>query len=125
MTIASTPEPGPREQPAATVIPFPVIPFPARLASVTARRTPAVSAADQDRLRQALQSLNDALADQRTALKAWRAAMGELKASTMALEENLQRYRGNLRSLGSSVAALRDQAQALEAWADKAGAKPG
>ncbi|HVY15144.1 MAG TPA: hypothetical protein VHB27_07955 [Rhodopila sp.] len=106
-------------QPSATVIPF-----PQRLDIVPATRlapsTTAASRSEHERLTRALESLNAALAEQRAALKAWRSAMAELKVSTGALEDSLQRYRGNLRSLGNSVSALRQKAQALETWADDA-----
>jgi chromosome segregation ATPase len=109
------------EQPSATVIPF-----PQRPATPATRHIPLVGAtprseqarSEQDRLTRALESLNEALAEQRAALKAWRGAMTELKASTTALENGLQRYRGNLRSLSNSVTTLHKKARSLESWAD-------
>ena len=107
------------EQPSATVIPFPQRPATAP----ATRKIPLLAAtprSEQERLTHALESLNAALAEQRTALKAWRSAMAELKASTAALEDGLQRYRGNLRSLSNSVTTLHQKARSLETWADSA-----
>lgn len=87
-----------------------IIAFPAREA--VAPRVP------EDRLARALDSLNTALADQKTAVAAWRDVLGELKATTTGLDESLQRYRSNLRSLGTSVSALHAKARSLEQWAD-------
>lgn len=87
-----------------------LIPFPAR---------PKPAAPDpRERLALALASLNTALADQRSAIAGWRDVLGELKATTEGLDDSLQRYRANLRTLGHSVASLRTKAKALEAWAD-------
>ncbi len=91
-----------------------IIPFPVRQAA-----KPAV-APDQERLANALNALNAALANQREALAAWRAVLGELKTTTSGLDENLQRYRSSLRTLGNSVSSLRDKTKTLEAWADNA-----
>jgi len=131
VTNAQPTQPG---QNSATVIPFPQRPAaqPATrhvplLTGTPPTGTPPTGApltgtpkSEQERLSHALESLNAALAEQRAALKAWRGAMSELKASTTALEDSLQRYRGNLRSLGSSVSALHHKARSLEAWADGA-----
>ncbi len=106
-------------QPSATVIPFPQRPATAP----ATRQIPLLAAtprSEQERLTRALESLNAALTEQRTALKAWRGAMAELKASTEALEDGLQRYRGNLRSLSNSVTSLHQKARSLETWADSA-----
>lgn len=98
------------ENRSAAIIPFPIRPKPVRV-------QPAV-ATPEDRLARALASLNAALADQRTAVSAWRDVLGELKATTSGLDENLQRYRSNLRSLGTSVSALHAKVRSLEQWAD-------
>jgi ABC-type transporter Mla subunit MlaD len=66
----------------------------------------------------ALDSLNTALADQRSAIATWRDVLGELKATTEGLDDSLRRYRTNLRTLGHSVSTLRAKAKALEQWAD-------
>jgi ABC-type transporter Mla subunit MlaD len=74
----------------------------------------------EDRLARALESLNAALIDQRSAIAGWRDVLGELKATTDGLDANLQRYRANLRTLGRSVSNLRAKARSLEQWADGA-----
>jgi ABC-type transporter Mla subunit MlaD len=106
------------EQPSATVIPF--LPRPTAPAKRKIPLLGATPVSEQDRLSRALESLNAALAEQRTALKVWRGAMTELKASTVALEDGLQRYRGNLRSLSNSVTTLHQKTRSLETWADNA-----
>ena len=92
-------------KPSASIIPFPARPKPA-------------APAPEDRLAKALVSLNAALADQRTAVAAWREVLAELKTTTTGLDESLQRYRANLRSLGTSVSSLHAKARSLEQWAD-------
>ncbi len=91
----------------ASIIPFPARPKPAEPAPA-------------QRLARALESLNAALADQRSAIATWRDVLGELKATTEGLDDSLQRYRGNLRTLGTSLSTLRAKAKALEQWADGA-----
>lgn len=91
-----------------------IIPFPVRQSA-----KPAMTA-DQERLATALNTLNTALANQREALAAWRKVLGELKTTTSGLDENLQRYRNSLRTLGNSVSSLRDKTKTLETWADNA-----
>lgn len=93
--------------PTATIIPFPVRPQPE-------------APAPQERLARALESLNAALADQKVAVAAWRNVLGELKATTVGLDDSLQHYRATLRTLGTSVSALRAKARSLEQWADGA-----
>ncbi|MGD0103004.1 MAG: hypothetical protein ABSC06_03085 [Rhodopila sp.] len=87
-----------------------IIPFPTR--SKPAEPTP------EERLARALVSLNAALAEQRVAVSAWRDVLGELKTTTAGLQDSLQRYRTNLRTLGNSVSSLHAKARSLEAWAD-------
>ncbi|WP_158930355.1 hypothetical protein [Acidisphaera sp. S103] len=91
--------------PTATIIPFPARPKPE-------------APAPQERLARALESLNAALADQKVAVAAWRDVLGELKATTAGLDDSLQHYRATLRTLGTSVSALRSRARSLEQWAD-------
>jgi hypothetical protein len=95
----------------ASIIPFPVRP---------AAEPPAAEV----RLAKALASLNAALAGQRKALEGWRAVLGELKASTSRLDDSLQSYRANLRTLGTSVSSLRAKARSLEEWADGMASSP-
>jgi hypothetical protein len=96
-----------------------IIPFPARAVAPPVA-APLSPTPDHDRLVRALQSLNAALADQRVALAAWRAVLGDLKATTTGLDDSLQRYRSSLSCLGDSVNGLRDKARGLEQWADRA-----
>lgn len=91
--------------PTATIIPFPA-------------RSKPEEPAPQERLARALESLNAALADQKVAVAAWRDVLGELKATTTDLDDSLRHYRATLRTLGTSVSALRSKARALEQWAD-------
>lgn len=87
-----------------------IIPFPTR--AKPAAPTP------QERLARALVTLNDALAEQRVAVTAWRDVLGELKTTTNGLHDSLQRYRANLRTLGNSVTSLQSKTRSLEAWTD-------
>jgi ABC-type transporter Mla subunit MlaD len=106
-TLAATPATA--ERPSADIIPFPTRAKPAE-------PSPEV------RLAKALDSLNAAMADQRAAVAAWRSVLGELKATTSGLDQSLNRYRGNLRALSTSVASLHARAKTLEEWADNAAA---
>jgi hypothetical protein len=92
----------------ASIIPFPPRAKPAEPAEPT----------PEQRLARALLSLNAALAEQRVAVAAWRDVLLELKTSTTNLNDSLQRYRANLRTLGHSVSSLQSKARSLEAWAD-------
>jgi phage-related tail protein len=74
----------------------------------------------QERLRRALATLDNAIADQRVAVAAWRKALGELGSVVSGLGESLHRYRGNLDTLGTRVAGLHSQAVRLEKIADAA-----
>jgi hypothetical protein len=74
----------------------------------------------QERLRRALATLDHAIADQRTAVAAWRKALGELGSVVSGLGDSLHRYRGNLDTLGARVAGLHAQAVRLEKLADAA-----
>lgn len=85
----------------ATIIPFPVRALP-----------------PEDRMAKALESLNQAMTDQRLAVAAWRDVLGELKTSTAKLDDSLRRYRSNLQSLSDNVTSLHGKATMLEAWAD-------
>src|SRR5579872_1833011 len=90
----------------ARIIPFPV------------RRQAAALDEGQERLRRALEGLDNAIADQRVAVAAWRKALGELGSVMSGLGESLHRYRGNLDMLGERVAGLHTQAVRLEQVAD-------
>jgi hypothetical protein len=105
--IVSDPAPVEAVLPTADIIAFPV-------------RVKPVPPQTEDRLTRALEALNTAMMEQRAAVAAWRAALGELQATTSGLDESLQRYRSNLGSLGDSVSALHAKARCLEQWADLA-----
>jgi len=95
-----------------------IIPFPLR----DTKPPSAVEASEPDgaaRLARALASLNAALTDQRIAIAAWRSALAELKTTTEGLSAGLQRYHGNLGELGTRMAAIKEDADRLEAWADR------
>jgi chromosome segregation ATPase len=108
---ASTNSPLPADRPTAAIIPFPARPKPSE---------PAPRHIADDRLAKALESLNAAMSDQRAAVAAWRAVLGELKATTSGLDQSLQRYRTNLRALSTSVSSLHAKARSPEDWADRA-----
>jgi ABC-type transporter Mla subunit MlaD len=92
----------------ATVIPFPL------------RRRAPTNIDGQERLRRALEDLDDALAGQRAAIVAWRSALGELGDVVSGLGANLRRYRGSLDTLATRVEGLHRQAVQLERTADAA-----
>jgi ABC-type transporter Mla subunit MlaD len=93
---------------------------PARTADILLFPTPAKAEAlsPDQRLAQALVSLNEALAQQRVAVVAWREVLSELRTASTSLHDSVQRYRANLRTLGNSVSSLQAKARSLEAWAD-------
>jgi chromosome segregation ATPase len=72
------------------------------------------------RLRRALQSLEQALDEQLAAVNAWRKALGELQSTTKGLGSSLRGYAERLDTLDRRVGALRGQAMQLEATADAA-----
>jgi hypothetical protein len=95
-----------------------IIPFPVRETSPPVA-TPAPEPDGAARLARALASLNGALADQRIAIAAWRSALAELKTTTEGLSAGLQRYHGKLGELGARMTAIKEDANRLEAWADR------
>ncbi len=70
------------------------------------------------RLLRALRGLDAALAEQRTAIAAWRASLSRLQETVHGMSDGLQRYRGSLDSLHTGVTRLNGQARQLESWAD-------
>src|SRR5690242_11397356 len=72
------------------------------------------------RLRRALQSLEQALDEQLAAVNAWRGALGALQQTMAGLGTSVRRYQGSLDSLDQRVGALRGQAMQLEATAEAA-----
>jgi ABC-type transporter Mla subunit MlaD len=97
----------------STPISAEIIPFPTR-------QPMQVPDNGQDRLRRALQDLDEAVAGQRTAVAAWRSALAELGTVMGGLGDSMQRYRQNLDTLGGRVAKLHAQAVQLERTADAA-----
>nr|WP_294509391.1 hypothetical protein [uncultured Rhodopila sp.] len=87
-----------------------IIAFPAR--------KPAAATPVDDRLTVSLANLTAALEQQRAAVAAWRAVLGELKSTTAGLHESLQTYNASLGTLSEGVAAVGVRARALEEWAD-------
>jgi hypothetical protein len=106
-----------------------IIPFPARPAApTTADRVaspPIAPSAAEVRLARALAGLNQAVAEQRVAMAAWKAAIGDLKTVTRRLGNSLRTYNDSLGQLDTRVSSLRTQAVKLEAWADDVLAKKG
>ena len=76
----------------ATVIPFPV-------ASARVR--------EQDRLRRALEALQDAVADQKRVLSDWRFAMAELGVGVAGLGHSLMSYQDGLSEVDAQLSGLR------------------
>lgn len=74
----------------------------------------------QARLARALQSLDAALTEQRSAIAAWRGALSDLRTTMHGLSNSVQTYRGSLATLDTKVANLRGEAGRLERWADNA-----
>jgi len=99
-----------------------IIPFPSRQPMRVHDNGQAMQVRDngQERLRRALQDLDDAVAGQRTAVAAWRSALAELGTVMGGLGDSMQRYRQNLDTLGGRVARLHTQAVQLERTADTA-----
>jgi ABC-type transporter Mla subunit MlaD len=95
------------DRPTAAIIAFPTRSKPAEV-------TP------EERLAKALDSLNMAMANQRAAVAGWRAVLGELKTTATTLDESLQQYRSNLRSLSGSVSSLQAKTRVLQQWAEGA-----
>ena len=81
-------------------------------------RVAAADATPEQRLNRALSSLNIALAEQQSAVAAWRDGLVTLRTTTARLADSLQRYRVNLDKLNDSVSKLSDNARSLETWAD-------
>jgi hypothetical protein len=74
----------------------------------------------QERLRRALQGLDQALTQQREAVAAWRSALGELGGVVSGLGDSLRGYRSGLDTLATRVDSLHAQSVRLECIADAA-----
>lgn len=70
------------------------------------------------RLARALARLNEALADQATAVRDFRAAVFELKEQVGRLDDGLQMYRASLEDAAVNVMATRAAARRLDQSAD-------
>lgn len=88
-----------------------IIPFPAR-------PQPHDGA---DRLKAALVRLELTLAQQRTAIAAWRASLGDLGAAARRVEAGLTDYQDRLAGLREQASALQAQALRLQNWAEGKG----
>ena len=90
------------------------------LARATARIIPFPAPNPELRLHRALTGLNAALDEQRQALAAWRAALGELATTTQSIGHGLADLNDSLDHLGTTVSTLQEDAEATLAWADAA-----
>ncbi|MBX9700818.1 MAG: hypothetical protein K2X74_15380 [Acetobacteraceae bacterium] len=72
----------------------------------------------EDRLRLALRRLDDALAEQRAAVGAWRAELGGLAEATAQLDGSLTEFHGQLRHLAAAAREVDDEAGRLSRTAD-------
>jgi outer membrane protein TolC len=70
------------------------------------------------RLARALARLNEALADQATAVRAFRAAVFDLKEQVGRLDDGLQSYRASLEDAAITVMAARAAVRRLDRSAD-------
>lgn len=107
--------------PTAEIIAFPArppVPAPQETGHAQVQGQAEGHAEGHDRLVRALDALNAALAEQRSAITAWRSAMADLKTSTSELGDSVGRYRTNLTNLGWGVSSLGAQANVLRAWAE-------
>jgi len=103
------------EQVSATIIAFP-----------RAKAAPVAAAPDpQLRLQRALAALEQALAEQRSAVAQWQQSLGALRGSVRGLGASLTQYRDRLGGVAEGVQAVHQDAKRLEAWADGALAHDG
>jgi hypothetical protein len=72
----------------------------------------------QVRLARALADLNTALISQRSAMVAWKSALGDLRTVSQRLGTSLRGYSDTLGRVNDRVGSLRTEAVELEAWAD-------
>jgi hypothetical protein len=101
-----------------------IIQFPTRTAALAApgQDVPAqvTPSPEEARLGKALAGLNEALIAQRTAMTAWKSALGDLRTVTNRLGTSLHGYNHSLSRLNDRVATLRADAVKLQTWADDA-----
>jgi len=73
---------------------------------------------ERDRMQVAFDDLADALVAHRSAVTAWRFALGELDAKLNGLGRSMLQYRAQLETLNQGVGRLQREAQQLESWVD-------
>ena len=71
-----------------------------------------------DRLRLSLRRLDEALAEQRAAVTAWRREIGALSAARLCLESSFGELRGELRRLAGAAGKVRTEALHLSRTAE-------
>jgi chromosome segregation ATPase len=72
-----------------------------------------------DRVARAMARLDDALAEQRVAVAAWRSTITDLHGAMGSLRASLATYESALSSVATRVDTLHDESRQLEAWADE------
>ena len=72
----------------------------------------------EDRLRLAFRRLDEALAEQRAAVGAWRREIGGLAEATSRLGGSLHAFRDNLQALAETTRQAEEQAKRLDRTAD-------
>jgi len=97
----------------ATIIPFPRYQAPSPVADTAPE-------ACQQRLARALATLDEALAEQRSAVADWRDTLSALRAAVHGLGHSLDTYHTQLGRLASDVEGVNRMARQLEGWADSA-----
>ena len=99
----------------AQILPFP---RPAHAAAIRNAGAPDDDAAE--RLRRALQALEDAVVAQRAAVAQWRGALGTLGNNLSLLHGTMQGYDATLGALRGRVDAATASARMVADWADAA-----
>jgi ABC-type transporter Mla subunit MlaD len=72
----------------------------------------------EDRLRHALRRLDEALAEQRAAVGAWRGELGQLAEATARLDGSLRGFRDNLQHLAVAARDVDQEVKRLDRTAD-------
>jgi hypothetical protein len=97
-----------------------IIPFPARAPAHQVDGRPSRPLPGDDRLAEALDGLQNALAEQAQAVRAWRFAMAELGIGVAGLGQTMAAYDTSLSQLDAQLLGLRQNADALAVTADRA-----
>lgn len=74
---------------------------------------------DTDRLRLALRHLNEALANQKAAVEAFRSELAALRQATASLSGQVNNYQDRLAETAHSIGAAHDAALVLDRSADR------